>query len=331
MTRWQWLTQAGPRPIWLRYLLLIACASGLTRFALGTQWMRESAVLYVLIPYLVGILIYVVVPVMPGVGFWTRFGNHLRTALIVMLSTSLLLFEGFLCVLMFLPVYFFFAMTIVLADTRHIKAPRDSVLHDPNDGGGTGRKLRASLIPAVIVILSLDGVSGAGITLGPDRATVVSRTAVMDLSPAQIRENIIDHTYPASGRSRLLALFPRPVSVDAKSLEVGAVHTAQMEYRRWGLADVNVHRGSTAMEITQSTPTQLRARFIHDDSYLSHYMTFETWAMDMVPLTDGQTRVTITVSYDRKLAPSWYFGPLQKKAVSDGLAYALSDILAPAP
>lgn len=136
MTRWQWFTRAGPRPIWLRYLLLIALASGLTRFALGTQWMRESAVLYVLIPYLVGILIYFVVPVACGDGFWARFGNHMR---------------------------------------------------------------------------------------------------------------------------------------------------------------------------------------------------FETRAMDMVPLETGLTRVTITVGYDRKLAPSWYFGPLQKKAVSDGLAYALSDILDPVP
>lgn len=328
MTRWQWFTRAGPRPIWLRYLLLIALASGLTRFALGTQWMRESAVLYVLIPYLVGVLIYFVVPVASGDRFWARFGNHMRTALIVMLSTSLLLFEGFLCVVMFLPIYFVFTMIIVFSDTRPIKAPRGSVLYDPDDDD-KGTPLRVSLIPALIIVLSLDGVSGAGITLGPDRATVVSRSAVMELSPAQIYDNIIDHTYPASGRSHLLALFPRPVSVDAKSLSVGAVHTAQMEYRRWGLKNVNVHHGTTAMEITHSTPTQLRARFIHDDSYLSHYMQFETWAMDMVPLGNGRTRITITVEYDRKLAPSWYFGPLQKKAVSDGLAYALSDILDP--
>ncbi|MGJ8561208.1 MAG: hypothetical protein ACSHX3_13315 [Litorimonas sp.] len=328
MSRLQRFLKEGPKPIWIRYLLLIAAASGMVRFALGTEWMRESAVLYVLIPYLVGLLIYVVTAPAAGVGFWARFWTHMRTALIVMMSTSLLLFEGFLCVIMFLPIYFFFAMLTIATNPRYVKAPSDSILNDQKNGG-TGHHLRSSLIPAIIVILSLDGIRGTGISLGPDRATTVSRTATFDLTPAQIRANIIDHTYPASGRSALLALFPRPVSVVAQSLNVGARHTAQMEYRRWGFANVNVHRGTMVMEFVQNTPTQLRAQFIHDDSYLSHYMDFETWALDMVPLASGQTEVTITIGYNRKLAPSWYFGPLQKKAVGDGLEYALNDILRP--
>lgn len=329
MTRWQWFTQAGPKPIWIRYLLLIAAASGMTRFALGTQWMRESAVLYVLIPYLVGVLVYLVTPPASGIGFWARLWTHMRTALIVMLSTSLLLFEGFLCVVMFLPIYFFFAILIIATNSRYMKAPSDSILSENSDGG-PGQHLRSSLIPMIIVILSLEGIPGTGVSLGPDKATTVSRTAVLDLTPAQVRANIIGHTYPAAGRSRFLALFPRPISVDAQSLDIGTIHTAHMEYRRWGLAHINVHRGTTVMEFTESTPTRLRARFIHDDSYLSHYMNFETWELDMIPLTTGQTQVTITVGYERKLAPAWYFAPLQKKAVGDGLDYALRDILGPA-
>jgi hypothetical protein len=315
MSRWQWFLTEGPKPIWLRHLLLIAAASGMTRFALGTPWMRESAVLYILIPYLVGILIYFIAPVPSGTGFWARLGKHMRTALVVMLSTSLLLFEGFLCVVMFLPIYFIFAV-LFIATTRDY---RDISESDKN------HTLRATIIPLIVVILSLDGVGA----VGPDRSVMVSRTATLDLSSAQIRDNIIDHQYPDAGRSNFIALFPFPVSVEAKSLDVGAKHTAHMEYRRWGLANVNVHRGTTVMEFTKSTPTQLRARFIHDDSYLSHYMTFETWALDMVSLPNGQTQVTISVGYERKLAPSWYFGPLQKKAVSDALDYALNDILDP--
>lgn len=318
------LLKDGPKPIWLRYLLLIAAASGMTRFALGTEWMRESAVLYVLIPYLVGLMIYLFTPAPSGTGFWVHLWKHLRTALIVMLSTSLLLSEGFLCVMMFLPIYVFFAVLTIASSGR-----LDQAVGDKAPPASKGHSLRASLIPVFIVILSLDGIAGAGLSLGPDRATVVSRTATINLTPEQIRANIINHTYPESGRSRLLALFPRPIAVDAQSLDVGAQHTAHMEYRRWGFANVNVHRGTTVMEFTGSTPTRLRARFIHDDSYLSHYMDFQTWALDMVPLSGGTTQVTITVAYDRKLAPSWYFGPLQRKAVGDGLTYALNDIIGP--
>jgi hypothetical protein len=81
------------------------------------------------------------------------------------------------------------------------------------------------------------------------------------------------------------------------------------------------------MEFDESTKTRLHARFVHDDSYLSHYMRFQTWALDMVPRADGRTEVTLSVGYERLLAPSWYFGPLQERAVGDGLDYALAQII----
>lgn len=316
MTRLQtWLT-GGPRPVWLRYLLLIAAASGIIRFALGTPWMRESAVLYVLIPYLIGIAIYVYTPIATGDRFLSRLWRILRTALIVMMATSLLLFEGFLCVLMFLPIYVFFALLAALINPGPPASDRD-----------WRDKTRMSVLPILVVFLSLDGIRGTDMSFGPERDTVVTRTATLDLTPAQIRSNIINHTYPEEGRTRYLALFPRPVSVEAESVEVGARHVAHMEYRRWGVRGLNVHTGTSVMEFTHSTDTQLRAEFVHDDSYLSHYMRFQTWGLEMTPRADGRTDVTLTVGYERLLAPSWYFGPLQKRAVGDGLDYALKEII----
>lgn len=317
---WRRLTLGGPKPVWLRYLLLIAAASGLTRFALGTEWMRESAVLYVLIPYLVGVLIYIATPQINAVGYWSWLWRQMRVALIVMLSTSLLLFEGFLCVLMFLPIYLFFAMLAALS----APSPRD---RDARDKDEWWNKLHVSLIPLLIIFLSLDGIRGTSLSFGPDRDVTVSRSIMLDLSPEEIRANIIDHAYPDEGRSRFLALFPRPVSVEARSLDVGAQHVAEMEYRRWGVPGVNVHRGTTVMEFIQSSDTHLHAAFVHDDSYLSHYMTFKTWTLDLEPQSDGSTRATLAIAYKRDLAPSWYFGPLQKRAVGDGIDYALRHIM----
>ena len=313
--------RGGPKPVWLRYFLLVAGASGLVRLALGTEWMRTSAVLYVLVPYLIGWAIYLFTPQPKGAGFGVRLWNHMRVALIVMLTTSLLLFEGFLCVMMFLPIYFLFAMLVVATSSR-LDQPIN--MDDEDDKRRIRDTFRFAVLPLLVVVLSLDGVRG----FGPDRDTVVSRTHVLDLTPEEVRDNIVDHTYPAQGRSRWLSLFPRPVDVEAGSIAVGARHVAHMEYRRWGLPGLNVHRGTNVMEITRSDPLSLRAEFVHDDSYLSHYMRFETWAMDMVPLADGRTEVTITVGYRRDLAPAWYFGPPMKAAVGDGLDYMLGEILA---
>ena len=312
------LLRGGPRPVWIRYLLLVAAASGMVRFALDTQWMRESAMLYIAVPYLVGVLIYLFVPQPVGEGFGIRLWSHVRAALIVMLATSLLLFEGFLCVVMFMPIYFLFS-SIVIAFMPNRKVGES----DAERLARIRETFRVSALPLLVLFLSLDGIRG----LGPDRDTVVSRTAVLDLSPAEIRANIIDHPYPDEGRSLFLSLFPRPVHVEAKSLAVGARHTAHMEYRRWGVPFLNVHRGTAVMEFTRSDPHALRARFVHDDSYLSHYMRFDTWAMDMTPRSDGTTNVTITLRYHRKLAPAWYFGPAMERAVGDGLDYALSEII----
>lgn len=304
-----WFTK-GPKPVWIRYVILIAAVSGIIRIALGTPWMRESALFYVLIPYLTGVAIYLVTPQQAGNGYWKRLWRHVRTALIVMLSTSLILFEGFLCVLMFLPIYVVFAMLVVALDK-------------PTTASGQGRTLRSSLIPIIVVLVSLDGIGN----VGPDRQALVSRTAVLRLTPDQIRANIIDHAYPDTGRSAFLSLFPRPVSVDAKSMEIGARHVAHMEYRRWGLAGINVHRGQTVLEITNSGPDKIQAQFVYDDSYLSHYMKLQNWSMELTPLGPGQTQVTLTLGYERKLAPGWYFGPLQKRAVEEGLDYVLSQIV----
>lgn len=310
----------GPRPVWLRYLLIIAFASGIIRLILRDDWMRSTSILYVLIPYLVGVAIYIITPQPKGVGYGIRLWSHMRAALIVMLSTSLLLFEGFLCVLMFLPIYFFFAMIVVATSPFYDKPVGIDEEEERNRISDT---FRLSAVPLLILFLSLDGIRG----MGPDRHTMVSRTAVIPLSAEQIQANIIDHDYPDEGRSWFLSLFPRPVAIDAKSLHVGARHTGHWEYRRWGMPGLNVHKGTSVLEFTTATPDHLHANIVHDDSYLSHYMRFKTWDMRFTPHQNGGTEVTLTVTYDRKLAPAWYFGPMQKKVVRDGLDYALAEII----
>ena len=312
------LARGGPRPIWLRYLLLVGGASGLVRLALGTEWMRTSAVLYVLVPFLIGVAIYLFTPQPVGKSFGTRLWSHLRVSLIIMFATSLLLFEGFLCVIMFMPIYLFFAAVVIaFAPDRHVGETEEEQRARISD------TFRFAALPLLVVVLSLDGVRG----FGPDRETTVSRTHVLDMSPRDVRANIVNHGYPEEGRSRWLSLFPRPVDIEANSIAVGARHTAHMEYRRWGVPWLNVHRGTQELTITRSTPDNLHATFTHDDSYLSHYMEFESWDMAFEPVGDGQTRVTLTVGYQRSLAPSWYFGPAMRKAVGDGLEYSLAQIL----
>jgi len=47
----------------------------------------------------------------------------------------------------------------------------------------------------------------------------------------------------------------------------------------------------------------------------------------MYPQADGTTRVELTISYRRGLDPAWYFGPMQRRAISESAEYLLKNII----
>lgn len=86
-------------------LITIGIAS-LTIRALISYDFDQSALLYVGIPFLVAVTLLWVVkkPSQPSL---TKYYLYLiGWSLIVMLGTSIILFEGFVCVVMFMPIYF---------------------------------------------------------------------------------------------------------------------------------------------------------------------------------------------------------------------------------
>lgn len=80
-------------------------------FSVGFRLLNDynfhtSALLYVGFPFLIGIVLLLFTGRCRRENWKVRYWNHTRAALIVMLVSSVVLFEGFLCVLMFMPIYF---------------------------------------------------------------------------------------------------------------------------------------------------------------------------------------------------------------------------------
>ena len=87
-------------------LVIIGVVSLLIRLLMEYNFDR-SALLYVGIPFLIAITLLFIERPEPPHNWKRRYVNIIILSLVIMLGSSIILFEGFVCVLMFMPIYFF--------------------------------------------------------------------------------------------------------------------------------------------------------------------------------------------------------------------------------
>jgi hypothetical protein len=311
-------------PRWYYLLFLTGCATLLVRSLLNSDF-RGSGLLYLGVPFLIAIALHQFMPRPPRVereaelseGYAGRSGNMryglvmLRDGTIIMLATSAILFEGFLCVMMFLPI-FWIAMGLVLVSTYFAERQREKY----------GMKVYA--LPALLVVLAVEGVSPQ---LSFSRDEVVTRSLVVDASPVAIRAHLAKPIRFAERDNLFLSLFPLPDGAFTGSLNQGDVHRLHFTYRRWFVT--NVHKGEMHVRLAEVSDRRIRTEIIRNDAYLSHYMAVHGTQVDLVPLPDGRTRVSLSVRYTRLLDPNWYFGPMQRYAIEKSADYLLGNVIDP--
>jgi len=310
MTFQEFLT-GGPKPIWIRYMMILGVITLLTRLVLDSRF-ATGAFFYCFLPFLFGVILYVFIPQPKGWSVGKRIARHLLATVIVMLASSALLFEGFICVLMAAPIYIFFAVLAIAATPDR---------PDP-DRFKRSDVFRMSVVPLAVIVLSVEGMSD---TTSFPREEVIMRSQVLNLTPEQIHANLAKPVHLDQGRSKFLSLFPLPERIDTPSFAEGATHTAYFTYRRWGFT--NVHRGETSLHMKTVQPLFVETEVTKDTSYFSHYLKVHGTKIEMQPLADGSTRVDLTISYRRTLDPAWYFGPMQRRAIGESAEYLLKNII----
>lgn len=299
-------------PVWIRYMFLIGLFALITRTILDSGF-RQSALLYILIPYLVAMAIYFFVPSPDDTTRWGNLWHQVIGALIVMLGTSAIIFEGFICVVMFLPIFILIVLivAIIMAFTPPKKDRRS--------------KLKSSFMPLIIGIASLEGVFQ---TTSMEREYSVTRTMIAHVSVAQIHANLERPIHLEAKRSRFLSLFPLPTRIDAGTFKTGDIHTAHFTYRRWGLKNFNSKDGETQIKLAEVSPLRVRTEIIKDTSYFATYLTIHGTEIDLQPISDSETEIKLTIRYRRDLDPAWYFGPLQRKALTESADYLIEHVIA---
>ncbi len=291
-------------------LVVIALASLAVR-ALTDYRFHETALLYVGIPSLIAVALILVRPA-EALTWKRRYLLRLIDAFIIMLGSSVVLFEGFVCVVMFMPIYLLIILLMFFAALIRERAKQQ--------GRGT---LTMQVVPLLIVASSFEGVTPQW-SFNRDEQISVSR--VVPASVAQIKHNLQQPMDLQTKRPWFLHLFPMPYDIKAGTLSAGDVHEINFRYYRWFVT--NLHEGHMLLEISEVEANRIKTTFVQDTSYFSNYLRLKGTEILLDEIDAHQTRVTLRIDFERTLDPYWYFSPVSRYGVGKTAEFLISEVIA---
>jgi hypothetical protein len=241
------------------------------------------------------------------------YGHVAMWSLIVMLGTSIILFEGFVCVVMFMPIYFFImlVMYVVQVLAEHLEKRKKG-------------KHYAHVLPLLIFMSAFEGVIPSA---SFEREYSVTKELLVDASIKQIQQKLAQPMQLNVERNWLLSLFPMPTKILAGTLSTGDVHIVDFVYHRWFVT--NTHKGHIKLELTQVEQNYIRTTFLENTSYIGNYLNLKGTEIRFTPTMDGNTKITLTIHYHRFIDRAWYFGPVQEYAIGQTAKLLLNELFVP--
>lgn len=278
----------------LFFVVLVLGITGLVFFGLIRGDLNDSAALYVGVPIIIALGMSLTPKTKSAVG------ATMKGLTIALLLAVPVFQEGYICVLMAAPILYGVAAAIAWPLDKDEKKRAE---------GDNSTNVQAA---AITILLALASLEGTHEVLSFERHNVVEVTRIVNAEVAAVRAQLAQTPEFDRARPFFIRIFPLPVSVAGSGLEIGDERNLHFIYNKWFY--FNAHAGDTVFRVTEATDQAVRFEIPHDDSYLSHYLTWESSEVLLEPLDQGQTQVTWRLAYQRKLDPIWYFGPMQQYA-----------------
>lgn len=299
----------------LLLLILLTGASALIIRLILDSGFSTGTLLYIVVPFTISVALYLLLREMRNAGkskgIWWDYVNHMLIATIIFLATSGLLMEGFLCVLMFMPIYYFFVtLGYLFAWIALRKRERDDI------------NMFAYALPVLVLMLASEGLHPSTTVQRDKTATFVM---VTDQSVVQLKANMAAPIVFPAKRNWFLRLFPIPDKVQTGTLVAGDVHNLHFTYKKWIFG--NYKSGDMDIRISVVDPLHIQTEILRNTSYFSHYTKIHGTDVYFTPLPGGQTQVSLTIKYTRLLDPAWYFGPMQDYATKQSAKYLVENVI----
>tara|TARA_R110002124_G_scaffold149220_1_gene315151 strand:+ start:310971 stop:311906 length:936 start_codon:yes stop_codon:yes gene_type:complete len=271
----------------------------------------HTGLLYIAVPYVLSLALYYLTPYKPAQTWGRRFWNNFRSCLIIILASSIFLMEGYVCLIMALPL---FLIVVVLAFiTAYIW----------NCFGN--RSPKSYVLPIIIFLASLEGTTP---DLTFNRYNEVSYSQVVNIDVDTLRDKLQKPIEFNGKRHWILSVFPMPTYVGTAQLNEGEVRKYDFVYHRWFVTNTKV--GSLNVVFKDVDRNRIKTT-IKDSSYISGYMKLHGTEFSFEAVGENQTKVTLSVSFDRNLDPLWYYQPLERFAVKKGVEYFINEVLTVPP
>lgn len=294
-------------------VILLAFLFALAIRVLTSFDLNQSAFQYVGLPFFIGLILTWINLFFNEDDWKKRYKNMSVQSLLVFIGASIILFEGFICILFFLPIYFG-VIGIAFVTELLIRKYRDN----------NRNKTFVYLLPVIIFLSAFEGTTPE---LSFNREMSVSESKVIHASIEEIKHKLTQPMQLQQERSWFLSIFPMPHQVFSETLQEGDVHQVNVDYHRWFVT--NTHSGQIRLKLTQVKENYIQTQFVEDTSYFANYMNIKGTEIIFKPIDANTTEVTLNIHFERLLDPVWYFGPLQSYGVSQGAKFLIEHVITP--
>jgi hypothetical protein len=253
----------------------------------------DSALLFVGLPVLLALALVL----LPG---RTTHGRVFQLTTVLLLATAVALHEGAICVILAAPLVY----GMVHGVTALVRL-----------SGGSSRPY--ALLP--IPLLLLGAVEGTNDKLRLHPEQTVTATRVVAATPDEVLQRLTWGPRPTEVRSLLLRALgvPTPHHVTGGGLAPGD---------RWVFHYGGTSHGSggeTVARVTAAAADRVDFEVVSDTAITSRWMVWEGASVSWRAAGGGGTEVGLSLTYRRRLDPSWYFGPLQQGLTHEGAGHML--------
>jgi hypothetical protein len=244
---------------------------------------------------------------------------------LALLLSGIVFAEGFVCILMAAPLFYLVGIAIGY--------PIDRVRRKRQSEGKV-----YSVVGIGLLLLSVEGaVPGTSFP----RHETISVTRSIDASLGQVRQALA--STPDFDKSLPFYLrlgFPRPVGATGNGLEVGDRRTIFFgdESPMEPMGDSHHHviepesregGGTLELEIVRSGKRSVVFEPLADTTAFTHWIGWGRSIVSWRALDSDTTEVTWTFHYERRLSPSWYFGPWQRYAATKAVGFLIDTVATP--
>ena len=286
-------TPRGLRPsqINLATLLFVAMIGSMAAWYLSDTGLSESGLYFIGVPGTMAILV-TLIPM--GVN-QTTFGIARGTTICV-LASAIAIREGFICVLMALPL----------------------ILPIISITAWAARRGRQGQVSAFIVPLLLLGLATEGVVYDLPDQIQASETRVLDTTSDDLIVSLAQPAELPSLEPVLFQLpFPRPTAFVGEGADVGDIRIVEF--------GPDAEQGELTLQISEKTSDSITWDIVSDTTPMAGWMVFHDASAEWAPSPDG-LEVTVTIDFERSLSPAIYFDPLQRWGVGE-MAEVLMDMI----